>query len=181
MKNIKIKIIVKFIKVFFLIFIINTAFANDYDVYNRKEFLKSEFINKYLGEAQIRVITDDHALTLVLPSDMYVNPDMSVNLKQCKVLDFIAKLLKEVDFANDNDVTQVIEVNGHSDDIGYPADQEKRTYLQAKVIADYLVARGVQPSKIVKLAGEGSRYPLAKNKNLVSRYMNRRVEISIIF
>jgi outer membrane protein OmpA-like peptidoglycan-associated protein len=49
---------------------------------------------------------------------------------------------------------------------------------RAEAVRDYLVSRGITPSRIVT-AGRGSREPVADNSTQQGRDKNRRVEVYV--
>lgn len=76
-----------------------------------------------------------------------------------------------------NDV--VIEIGGHTN--GIPDDDycDRLSTARAKAVAEYLVDKGVNPSK-VQFKGYGKRKPIADNKTKYGRDKNQRVEIKIL-
>lgn len=76
-----------------------------------------------------------------------------------------------------NDV--IIEIGGHTN--GIPDDDycDRLSTARAKAVAEYLVEKGVNPSK-VQFKGYGKRKPIADNKTKYGRDKNQRVEIKIL-
>ncbi len=76
-----------------------------------------------------------------------------------------------------SDVT--IEIGGHTN--GIPDDDycDRLSTARAKAVAEYLVEKGVTPSK-VQFKGYGKRKPIADNKTKFGRDKNQRVEIKIL-
>ena len=73
----------------------------------------------------------------------------------------------------------VIEVGGHTNGIPPHDYCDKLSTQRAKAVADYLIARGIEPSR-VKYKGYGKRRPIATNKTPEGRKKNQRVEITIL-
>ncbi|MCS6874216.1 MAG: OmpA family protein [Pyrinomonadaceae bacterium] len=71
-----------------------------------------------------------------------------------------------------------ISIRAHTDDRGEPAELINLTQMRANLIAEKLVAGGVQASRI-EAKGFGASMPVASNANNLSRMKNRRVEIFI--
>jgi outer membrane protein OmpA-like peptidoglycan-associated protein len=84
-------------------------------------------------------------------------------------LDSIAKFL----LANP---TIRIEVGGHTDDSGVPADNMRISSLRAEAVRNYLVAKGV-PFQQMVARGYGASAPLTPDTTPRGRAANRRVEI----
>jgi outer membrane protein OmpA-like peptidoglycan-associated protein len=84
-------------------------------------------------------------------------------------LDSIAKFL----LANP---TTRIEIGGHTDDSGVPADNMRISSLRAEAVRNYLVAKGVPFQQLVA-RGYGASAPLTPDTTPRGRAANRRVEI----
>ena len=72
-----------------------------------------------------------------------------------------------------------IEISGHTDNTGDEAANVKLSQLRAKTVADYLIANGVQGSRLLS-KGYGSSVPVASNTSEEGRQMNRRTEFKIL-
>lgn len=72
-----------------------------------------------------------------------------------------------------------IEVVGHTDDVGDDAYNMELSAQRAESVRSYLVAAGVDSSKIVTV-GAGERMPIASNKTDEGRAENRRVEVLVL-
>jgi OOP family OmpA-OmpF porin len=68
-------------------------------------------------------------------------------------------------------------VNGHTDSIGSEAYNQRLSEKRAKAVLDYLVGRGIDPSRL-KAVGHGESRPIASNETEEGRARNRRVEFS---
>ena len=71
-----------------------------------------------------------------------------------------------------------IIVEGYTDSIGSSRYNKKLSKFRAEIVKNYLIAKGVSPSKI-EAFGMGSENPIASNDTSVGREKNRRVEIRI--
>ncbi len=85
------------------------------------------------------------------------------------VLDSIAKVLT----ANPS---LRVEIGGHSDEGGTPADNMHLSNLRAEAVRNYLVARGVPYQQMVA-RGYGSSMPRTPDTTPRGRAANRRIEI----
>jgi outer membrane protein OmpA-like peptidoglycan-associated protein len=72
-----------------------------------------------------------------------------------------------------------IEVGGHTDAIGTAKRNFKQSEDRAKSAKDYLVARGIEESRIT-VKGYSNTKPITDNKNDAGRQLNRRVDILVI-
>jgi outer membrane protein OmpA-like peptidoglycan-associated protein len=75
--------------------------------------------------------------------------------------------------------TIIIEVSGHTDDIGKEAENLLLSKNRAKAVFDYLVLNGIAPNRI-KSVGYGKTKPALPNTSEANRTKNRRIEIKII-
>ena len=73
----------------------------------------------------------------------------------------------------------VVEVAGHTDNIGGQAFNQGLSERRAAAVADYLSTRGVQSARI-GTRGFGETQPIATNETEEGRAANRRVEIKIV-
>jgi outer membrane protein OmpA-like peptidoglycan-associated protein len=72
-----------------------------------------------------------------------------------------------------------ISVNGHTDDVGSDAYNQKLSERRAQSVRDYLVKAGV-PADILSVEGHGKSMPLVKGSTDAARAKNRRVELGIV-
>ena len=72
-----------------------------------------------------------------------------------------------------------IEVVGHTDDVGDDAYNQKLSEQRATAVRDYLVAAGIDGSKIVTV-GMGEGMPVASNTTDEGRAENRRVDVLVL-
>lgn len=70
----------------------------------------------------------------------------------------------------------VLEVGGHTDNVGRTADNETLSRNRASSVQTWLNNAGIDPSRL-KAKGYGERAPVADNKTEVGRSANRRVEL----
>lgn len=71
-----------------------------------------------------------------------------------------------------------IEVSGHTDNFGDPADNKELSQQRAQAVVDFLVKEGVRASHL-KAVGYGQERPIASNATMAGRRMNRRVEFHV--
>ena len=73
----------------------------------------------------------------------------------------------------------VVEVAGHTDNIGSEEVNQRLSEQRAGAVAQYLQAQGVQQERLITVGG-GKRYPIASNDTEAGRAANRRVEITLV-
>lgn len=71
-----------------------------------------------------------------------------------------------------------IRINGHSDNSGSRAKNQKLSELRAREVFEYLIKKGAQNKMYFK--GFGSNFPVASNDTDDGKAKNRRVEFEII-
>jgi len=75
--------------------------------------------------------------------------------------------------------TMIIEVGGHTDNVGEDAANMKLSAERAKSVRDYLVKGGI-PTNRIQAKGYGESNPVAANDNDEGRKTNRRTEFIIL-
>jgi OOP family OmpA-OmpF porin len=73
----------------------------------------------------------------------------------------------------------VIQLEGHTDNLGNPARNMELSKERVEEVKDYLVDKGVSKSR-VKTKAFGGTQPLSKGTTDADRILNRRVEIRIL-
>lgn len=79
-------------------------------------------------------------------------------------------------FASGLDSSMKVMIIGHTDSTGSDAINDPLSVDRAASVRDYLVMRGVSPTRI-SIEGKGSHQPIADNATVDGRARNRRVEI----
>lgn len=75
--------------------------------------------------------------------------------------------------------TLKLQINGHTDNVGKPAENLKLSTNRAKAVVDYLVNKGVDLKRL-SYKGFGETKPIADNKTEAGRAQNRRTEFVVI-
>jgi outer membrane protein OmpA-like peptidoglycan-associated protein len=97
----------------------------------------------------------------------------NIKPKSFPLMDKIAKIFIE----NSN---YIIEVQGHTDNVGTAEYNLKLSDARANSVMKYLVEHGV-PAERMTAHGYGLTQPIADNKTKAGRQKNRRVEFKISF
>ena len=71
-----------------------------------------------------------------------------------------------------------VEIHGHTDSIGNEGKNYWLSVERSRSVANYLVAKGVQPNRI-EIQGHGETAPVGDNKTIEGRKLNRRVDLII--
>lgn len=71
-----------------------------------------------------------------------------------------------------------IEIRGHTDNIGSENYNKKLSEKRAKTVRDYLVINGIKPERL-DVKGFGESEPIADNRTVEGRTLNRRVEFKV--
>jgi outer membrane protein OmpA-like peptidoglycan-associated protein/tetratricopeptide (TPR) repeat protein len=88
------------------------------------------------------------------------------------------ELDKVVQLMRDNPTLR-IQINGHTDNIGKPADNLKLSENRAQEVVNYLIQKGVQPERLA-FKGFGATVPVAPNDTEENRAKNRRTELKVV-
>lgn len=73
----------------------------------------------------------------------------------------------------------VIEISGHTDAIGKPADNQILSEKRAQSVVHYLIQQGIN-SERVRAKGYGATQPVADNNTEQGRAQNRRTELRVV-
>lgn len=73
----------------------------------------------------------------------------------------------------------IVEINGHTDNVGSLAANQKVSEARAQSVGNYLSGQGVQSVRM-EMHGYNYQYPVADNSTDSGRALNRRVEIRLI-
>lgn len=72
-----------------------------------------------------------------------------------------------------------VEIGGHTDAQGSDAFNTKLSERRARAVKDYLIARGIDPSRL-QSKGYGESQPVETNETAEGRELNRRVEMKVL-
>ena len=81
-------------------------------------------------------------------------------------------------FLDENPQVTKLRVEGHTDNVGQPADNEKLSGERALTIKRWLVDKGIPKERVIAV-GFGEKKPIADNTKEEGRAQNRRTEFKI--
>ncbi|MEO0206895.1 MAG: OmpA family protein, partial [candidate division WOR-3 bacterium] len=73
-----------------------------------------------------------------------------------------------------------VEICGHTDNVGTPAEKQHLSEARAKAVCDYLRSKHVVPESNLTYKGYGPSMPVATNRTPEGRAKNNRIEIKIL-
>ncbi len=114
-------------------------------------------------------IFEEGKATLVLQGVNFATGTARLTPASRPILDKAAELIS----ANP---TIKIEVDGHTDNVGRPANNLRLSQQRADAVRNYLISKGVSGDQLVA-KGFGGTQPIADNKTARGRAANRRVEL----
>ncbi len=112
--------------------------------------------------------------------------ELPVELKQVNFETNSAELLQEsiicinqlIKFLNAN-AEIIIQIHGHTDDIGSDKDNLDLSKRRAKAVKDFLIENGIEKKRITS-EGFGEKKPVTANNTEEGRAANRRVEFIVV-
>jgi outer membrane protein OmpA-like peptidoglycan-associated protein len=120
----------------------------------------------------VSVTRNGNDLILNMPGNItFKTASSDLNAGFYKVLDSVSLVLKEFD-------KTLIDVEGHTDNVGDDAYNQNLSVQRATSVGSYLQSQGVNSQRIVTL-GAGESRPVASNDSADGRQQNRRVELKL--
>lgn len=161
-------------------YFITLPMGKDYDFnVNRKGYLfySDNFLmsghspdSTYQKNIPLQAIEKD--ASVVLKNIFFDNNKFEIKPASQVELDNLVKLLNE-------NPTLKIEIGGHTDNVGKPADNLLLSNNRAKAVVDYLVSKNIAAARLTA-KGFGSTKPVADNKTEDGKAQNRRTEMKVI-
>lgn len=127
-------------------------------------------IDPKILEIKLKKIKVGGSVTL---RNVFFNTDSYELLPQSKV-----ELQRLIDFLRQNR-TLIIEIGGHTDNVGSQEYNQKLSESRAKEVYNYLVAHTINEKRMT-FSGYGYSIPISSNESEAGRALNRRTEFRII-
>ena len=133
---------------------------------------QEEKLRKQLQGTGVSVTRDGDNIILNMPSNITFDFD-SYQLKSefRPVLDSVVLVLNEFE-------STLITVEGHTDSKGSKEYNQKLSENRALSVSDYLISKNVKKQRLAAV-GKGELAPVADNKTINGRALNRRVELTL--
>jgi len=138
--------------------------------------------------------TDVDYTQMEVPTDKEATYEVGIKIEPPKdfVLDNVyfdsgKSSLKPTSFKALNDLvevlkiknTMVIEIQGHTDDVGKPEENLKLSQDRAEEVRKYLISKGIEAAR-VSAKGYGQTMPVADNATDAGKAKNRRTSLKVI-
>ncbi len=125
------------------------------------------------GDADVDVRDDDRGITISLEAIGFEPDSTRLRPGEEQRLEEIAELLREYRSGE-------LLITGHTALAGTEEGREALSEERARLIAEYMIERGVRERDEVLYRGMGARDPVASNEDEAGRRRNRRVEFTIL-
>jgi outer membrane protein OmpA-like peptidoglycan-associated protein len=157
------------------------------EVYTAKQDGPKEFIHRYIFEGNpslklslellkaeqkdsIKSVWMEQGGVVSFPGVNFATGSAEITDEFARVLDGAAQLITE------HPEIQLLEIQGHTDNTGSDAINNPLSQARADAVRNYLISRGVEPSRLVA-KGYGSSKPVASNSTDAGKYQNRRIDL----
>jgi len=125
-----------------------------------------------MRDSGVTVTRKGEDIVLNMPGNItFRTGSADLNAQFFKVLDGVAQVAKKYD-------KTIIEIAGHTDNVGGADFNRQLSQRRASAVAQYLMSKGVSEQRIITAAG-GEDHPIASNSTDQGRAANRRVEVTL--
>lgn len=115
---------------------------------------------------------DKKTLEIAMQAVQFQTGSSTLKSESFEVLDQISSIMERYpDF--------VMEISGHTDNVGRIGFNQTLSEKRAKACYDYLIQKGISPDRLSH-AGYGDSRPVSSNDTEKGRALNRRVEFNLI-
>jgi len=130
-------------------------------------------LRKQMQGTGVTVTRQGDNITLNMPGNItFKTGSAELSPQFPNVLDGVAMVLKKYE-------KTIIEVAGHTDNVGKAEYNQGLSERRAHTVTNYLVGKGIKPERTISI-GAGESHPVASNDNDAGRAANRRVELSLL-
>jgi OOP family OmpA-OmpF porin len=114
-----------------------------------------------------------------LPAKSFILEDCNFETGKADLKDESYKVIDElVAYLNRKD-DEMIELGGHTDNVGSAKSNQILSEARANTVRTYLLSKGIDPNRVTA-KGYGLSVPIASNKTADGRAQNRRTEVKIL-
>jgi outer membrane protein OmpA-like peptidoglycan-associated protein len=125
-----------------------------------------------LRDSGVSVTRNGDSITLNMPGNItFQTGSADLNANFFEVLNSVALVLKEYD-------KTIIDIAGHTDNVGSAESNQALSERRAATVAQYLRTKGITDQRI-DTVGYGATKPIASNATPDGRQRNRRVELTL--
>jgi len=129
-------------------------------------------LRQQMRDSGVTVTRKGEDIVLNMPGNItFRSGSADLNVQFLKVLDGVALVAKKYD-------KTIIEIAGHTDNVGGANFNKQLSQRRASAVAQYLMSKGVSEPRIMTAAG-GEEHPIANNSTEQGRAANRRVEVTL--
>jgi outer membrane protein OmpA-like peptidoglycan-associated protein len=130
-------------------------------------------LRKQMQGTGVTVTRQGDNITLNMPGNItFKTGSAELSPQFPNVLDGVAMVLKKYE-------KTIIEVAGHTDNVGKAEYNQGLSERRAHTVTNYLVGKGIKSERTISI-GAGENHPVASNDNDAGRAANRRVELSLL-
>ena len=130
-------------------------------------------LRKQMEGTGVSVTRQGDNITLNMPGNItFKTGSAELSPSFPKVLDGVDLVLKKYE-------KTIIEVAGHTDNVGMAEYNQGLSERRAHTVTNYLVGKGVRPERTISM-GAGETRPVAGNDTEAGRASNRRVELTLL-
>lgn len=147
---------------------------------NAKNFFMAYY---YLDMISVERVDNNSALALnnvkkIELNKEYILKNVTFSFNSVELSEKAKKEIKKVFTFLKNNKKTVITITGHTDNVGIHSFNIKLSEKRAKVVAEYLISKGIEKERI-KYLGLGDTVPVDSNKTEKGRSKNRRVVFKV--
>ena len=130
-------------------------------------------LRKQMAGTGVSVTRQGDNITLNMPGNItFKSGSAELSPSFPKVLDGVTMVLKKYE-------KTIVEVDGHTDNVGTAEYNQGLSERRARTVTDYLINQGVKPERTISI-GAGESHPVASNDTAAGRANNRRVELTLL-